>query len=568
MDFKKLLLFAVLIFSGMSLWTAWQQEHAPKPQAPQQQTQSTPPAATNTSKSSESNIVPTISSTKTGPHEATRAVSKSATGKLIHVKTDVFDVAISLNGGDVIKTTLLQYNEKIKGQDKVVLLNNNPQERYVAQSGLISVNDKHEDNHIVYTAAKSTYQLNKGQKELRVVLTGKTVDGLTVKKLFIFKPNSYLIEVDNHIINDTAKTWNGFFYTQLTRHSLPAEKKGLFHFTSYTGAGYSSQEKTFKKLSFSDMAEDSLSLSVKGGWVSMMQHYFISAWIPSQNIETTFYSKVTNVSDGQLYTIGAYGPKLTVHPGHSIDVSAVKLYAGPAVNSRLKAAAPYLNQTIGYGWLYPISGLIFWLMEIIYRFVGNWGWSIILVTLLIKVLFYKLSAKSYRSMAKTRKLQPKITALKERLGDDKQAFHKEMMALYKRENASPMGGCLPMLIQIPVFIGLYYVLLQSVELRHAPFIFWIHDLSAKDPYYILPILMGASMLLQTKLSPSSPDPTQAKIMMFLPVVFTIFFLNFPSGLVLYWVVNTLSSVAQQYYIMRKFEKEGDKKAKSKGRKKK
>ena len=294
------------------------------------------------------------------------------------------------------------------------------------------------------------------------------------------------------------------------------------------------------------MAEDNLSLNTKGGWVVMQQHYFLSAWVPNEQQINHYY---TSVSPNDVYTIGFLGPQLNVAAGDKL-VTKTKFYAGPQLTDRLHSIAPNLDLTVDYGWLWFISMGIFWLMKKIHLVIGNWGWSIILVTICIKAVFYKLSATSYRSMAKMRKLTPKIQALKQRFGDDKQKMSQETMKLYKKEKVNPFGGCLPILIQIPFFIALYYVLIESVELRQAPFIFWIHDLSIKDPFYVLPLLMGISMLIQQKLSPPPPDPMQAKMMMLLPIVFTVFFLNFPAGLVLYWVCNNTLSILQQWYVMR------------------
>jgi YidC/Oxa1 family membrane protein insertase len=336
----------------------------------------------------------------------------------------------------------------------------------------------------------------------------------------------------------------------MRENTPPNNKQGLSNMATFFGAAISSPEKRFQKISFKEMAQQNLNQTITGGWAAMIQHYFVSAWVPEANTTQQYFSRV--MPDG-LYTIGMIGPKLSIAPGGTYNTSAT-FYAGPSISNQLEKAAPGLQLTIDYGWFWFISSIIFWMMQHIYNLVGNWGWSIVLVTLVIKLMFYHLSAKSYRSMSVLKKLQPRINTLKERYGDDKQKFTQATLELYKKEKVNPMSGCLPILIQIPVFIGLYWVLVESVQLRQAPFILWIHDLSIKDPYYILPLLMGISMFLQQRLSPPPADPTQAKIMMLMPVVFTLLFLNFPAGLMLYWFVNNLLSFLQQWYIMHSIEK--------------
>ena len=300
--------------------------------------------------------------------------------------------------------------------------------------------------------------------------------------------------------------------------------------------------------------------SSQGGWAAMQQHYFLSAWIPEQNQENLFY---THTQGSDLYTVGIRGPDVKVAPGTQ-TITQAKLYVGPELTEQLKQLAPHLDMTVDYGWLWFISDILYWLLAKMYLLMGNWGFAIIAVTVLIKLLFYPLSAASYRSMSKMRALQPKIAMLRERYGDDRQKLTQETMALYRRDKINPFGGCLPILVQIPIFIALYWVLVESVQLRQAPFIFWIHDLSVKDPYFILPILMGITMVIQQRMNPAPPDPTQAKVMMMLPIVFTLLFMNFPAGLVLYWVVNNGLSILQQWYIMRQYS-DGNKASKGKGK---
>ena len=334
---------------------------------------------------------------------------------------------------------------------------------------------------------------------------------------------------------------------------LPGEKPAGSQFLyTYTGGAIYTQENKYEKISFEKMEENALSLEVKGGWVAMLQHYFIGAWVPPTEQTDHFY---TNVLPGQRYVLGAYTPSVNLAAGGS-HIFSSGFVAGPKLQHELEAIAPGLELTVDYGWLTVVAKPIFWLLGKIHGVLGNWGWSIIVLTLIIKLLFYKLSETSYKSMANMRKMTPRIQALKDRYGDDKQRLNQAMMEMYKKEKINPLGGCLPIVVQIPVFIALYWVLLESVELRQAPWIFWIKDLSIKDPFYVLPLIMGISMFIQQKLNPAPPDPMQAKIMMSLPFVFTVFFAFFPSGLVLYWVTNNILSITQQWVITRKIEKAG------------
>jgi YidC/Oxa1 family membrane protein insertase len=335
-----------------------------------------------------------------------------------------------------------------------------------------------------------------------------------------------------------------------TNSPPPTQQSGFMNLATYFGAAISSPEKRFQKISFKDMQNNKLNQTITGGWAAMIQHYFVSAWVPDKTYAMQYF---TNITHDNLYTVGMISPKINVNPNESIHIPA-KFYAGPAIANDLEAAAPGLKLTIDYGWFWFISDLIFWMMQHIYDVIGNWGWAIVIVTIIIKLAFYKLSAKSYRSMSAMKKLQPKLNSLKERFADDKQKFTQATLELYKKEKVNPMSGCLPILIQIPVFIGLYWVLIESVQFRQAPWILWIHDLSVKDPYYVLPVLMGLSMFLQQRLNPPPPDPMQAKVMMFMPVIFTVLFINFPAGLMLYWFVNNTLSFLQQWFIMRSMEK--------------
>ncbi len=542
MDIRRTVLYAALALVGLSLWNIWQIDYPPS--------QVTAPIVEQTNHS----VIPHASNNEqTVPVESSeQALTSEPTNSnnLVHVSTDVLDVAIDLNQGNVVSSALLAYPESVDEKNKpFVLLQNDSAERYVANSNLFIAHDgttQPIDFH--FKSYAHYYELSGGQKELVVVLHGENADGLEVKKEFTFTRGSYLIGV-HYKINNTGDTpWTGYFNTQLVRSSPKEDKSSMFHVGSYTGASYSNVGKTrYQKVSFSDMAKANLNQDVHGGWIAMQQHYFLSAWIPDATSDSKFYTLAANND----YTIGAVSQPLSVKPQEEKTIGS-RLYIGPESTENLKAIAPHLDLTVDYGVLWFVSSLLFSLMRAIYNIIGNWGWSIVLVTVLVKLAFYRLSATSYKSMAGMRKLQPKLQALRERYGDDKAKISQATMELYKQEKVNPLGGCLPIVIQIPVFIALYWVLLESVELRQAPFIFWIKDLASPDPYHVLPLIMGATMLIQQKLNPAPPDPVQARVMMLLPLLFTGLFWNFPSGLVLYWIVNNTLSILQQWYITRKY----------------
>jgi YidC/Oxa1 family membrane protein insertase len=419
---------------------------------------------------------------------------------------------------------------------------------FIAQSGLISQQSA-PDHYALYTAAATEYRLQ--GDELRVPLRWSGPAGITVTKTYIFHRDSYLIDVDYQVENASTAPWTGYQYRQFQR-SLPGEDEKSRFLNTYTGGVIHTPEEKYEKIKFDDMDKHDLNRSVTGGWAAMIQHYFIGAWIPEKGEINQFYSKAPH---GHPYVLGLLSQPKTIAPGASGEFET-RLFVGPKDQQRMEQAAEGLRLTVDYGVLTVLAQPLFWLMKYIHGVVGNWGWAIILLTLLVKLVFYKLSETSYRSMANMRLLQPKLAQLRERYGDDRQRMSQAMMDLYKKEKINPLGGCLPMLVQIPVFIALYWVLLESVELRQAPFVLWIHDLSTKDPYYILPLLMGVTMFAQQKLNPPPPDPIQAKVLMALPFIFTLFFAFFPAGLVLYWVANSVLSILQQWYITRRIEKTG------------
>lgn len=542
LDYIRITLYTLLILIGFFLYQMWEKEHPALPEVTAQTTTSIAP----------DRIVPTTNTQDTAtvskaPVTEAMPISAPVGGKLVSVKTDVFDVVIDTRGGDIVQLNLLDYKETLNSPEPFVLFNDQDKTRYLAESGLLSQSGPDTTaEQALYSVSETSYTLTPGQNELVVKLNWEK-DGVTVVKSFTFVRDSYEIKVAYDIENHSAKAWTGNQYSQLLRANTPPENHGgVVNLTTYFGAAISTPQKPFQKIPFKDMQEKNVNIVSQNGWAAMVQHYFISAWIPPKDASSTYYSRVTN---NGLYTIGALGPQLTVAPGEKAS-TASKLYAGPAIADRLEKAAPHLQLTIDYGWFWFISVIIFWMLQKVHEFVGNWGWSIVIVTIIIKLMFYHLSAKSYRSMSALKKLQPKIEALKERFGDDKQKLTQATMELYRQEKVNPMSGCLPILVQIPVFIALYWVLVESVQLRHAPFILWIHDLSQHDPYYILPVLMGISMFVQQRLNPPPPDPVQAKVMMFMPVIFTVLFANFPAGLMLYWFVNNTLSFLQQWHIMR------------------
>ena len=546
MDIRRVVLYAALALVVYSLWTNWQTEFPPVPQQ----------LDVSEVQSTNGNIIPNLPSNESDDKSSAQIVQVAPTtdpSQSIHVQTDVLDLSIDLQHGDIINAKLIDYPESVEDKDKpFVLLQNTVGERYVANSNIFTVKGKDVENADgIYSSAQQQYKLPAGQQQLVVTLTGKNADGLLISKEFVFDRGSYLIDVRYVLKNETAATWKGYMNTQLLRSSPKEDKSSIFHVGSFTGPSYSNPgTHRYQKVNFKDMTKTNLDVTAQGGWVAMQQHYFLSAWIPLAESKNNFYTRAIHGD----YTIGAVSQPIVLAPSQKEEVSS-QLYLGPEITSILKSIAPGLDLTVDYGWLWFLSSLLFSLMKAIYSVVGNWGWSIVLVTMLIKLAFYRLSATSYKSMAGMRKLQPKLLALRERYGDDKAKISQATMELYKQEKVNPLGGCLPIVIQIPVFIALYWVLLESVELRQAPFIFWIKDLAMADPYHILPVIMGATMLIQQKLNPAPPDPMQAKIMMFLPILFTSLFWNFPAGLVLYWIVNNSLSILQQWYITRKYSED-------------
>ena len=556
MDSQRTLLMIALVFVGLLMYQAWQHDYGPSPETAQN---AIPGTVTGTA-GKQSSDVPQLLTTPAGD-KTPAAVATPATpaapensaevlpsGQRIHVATDVLDVQIDTLGGDLRQVRLPTYPVSITERNvPLTLLTDNAADLFVAQTGLLSQQPA-PDHHAQYTADQKDYKLAPGSNELKVTLHWTSPDGIAVDKVYTFHRNSFAVDLEYVVTNHSKAVWQGRQYRQFQR--LRSEKKTSRFIRTFTGGAIYSQENKYQKLTFDEMANENLSRNIKGGWAAMVQHYFAAAWIPNQGAVNHFYSKALA---GDRFVLGMVSPAITVAPGQSGTLTT-RAYIGPKIQDRLEKIAPGLELTIDYGMLTFLAKPIFWLMTTIHGVVQNWGWSIMLLTLTIKLVFYKLSEASYKSMANMRRLQPKIVAMRERYGDDRQRISAAMMEMYKKEKVNPLGGCLPIMIQIPVFISLYWVLIESVELREAPFILWIHDLTLKDPYYVLPLLMGISMFIQQKLNPPPPDPLQAKILSFLPVVMTAFFALFPAGLVLYWVTNNVLSITQQWYIYRKFGK--------------
>jgi YidC/Oxa1 family membrane protein insertase len=467
----------------------------------------------------------------------------------IEIRTDVLIAEVDPVGGVLSRLEFTEHRDKLDKSRNFVLFQKDAIHTYLAQSGLIG---EGLPNHTTaYSSPATKYELREGSNEVVVHLTAPGSKAVGVTKTLTFHRGSYLIDEKYQIANHSTVETKPFAYFQLVRDGTPAAGDSKM-VPTYTGAAVYTDESKFHKVSFSDIDKGKTDYPKhsKDGWIAMVQHYFLAALLPSDAVPREFYTKSLG---GGLYTAGVIVPAESIAPGASGSIEA-RLYAGPQEQDKLAQLAPGLNLTVDYGWLTVIASPLFWVLSAIQKWTGNWGVSIILLTVIIKLLFFPLSAASYRSMAKMRVMAPKMQKLKEQYGDDRQRLHQAMIEMYKTEKINPLGGCLPIVVQIPVFIALYWVLLASVELRNAPFIWWIKDLSAQDPYYILPVLMGATMIIQTYLNPTPPDPIQAKVMKIMPVAFSVFFFFFPAGLVLYWLVNNILSIAQQWQITRMIER--------------
>ena len=483
----------------------------------------------------------------------TNSITSSDTGSLVTVKTDVLNVVIDLQGGDIVGAALRDYPKTLDDpSDPFVLLERNAQRIYIAQSGLVGPDGIDQKNRAVYQAAQSTYELSDGDSlDVDLLYQGEN-DALAVVKKFRFERGSHSISVTHEVSNLSNRDSEFSPFAQLKRDSSPApsDNNSGMGMRPFLGSALTHTDQRFEKFDFEEMAENPFKADLEGGWIAMLQHYFVSAWVPAATETHRFRTRHT--SNG-FNIIGYTGPAVRLAPGETTAITNV-LYVGPKNQAVLSALAPHLDLVVDYGWLWWIAQPLFWLLTLIQSAVVNWGIAIIILTLLVKLAFFQLSAAGYKSMARMRKVQPRIIAIRDEYANDKAKQSQAMMELYKKEKINPLGGCFPILVQMPVFIALYWVLMESVELRQAPFALWIQDLSIMDPYFVLPILMGASMYYMQKLNPAPPDPMQAKIMQWMPIVFTFFFLWFPAGLVLYWLCNNLLSMAQQYIINQRIEK--------------
>jgi len=567
MDIQRIVIYAGLAVVSYLMILAWNEDYN-KPQ----ETQIAEQQATVSGSGDADNLaLPESQQTMTGdstqssdgefstPEDGAQIRSSAntdvqASDQLITVRTDVYQLTIDRVGGNLIETSLLQYDRSLDSEESLRVLTNTSQRTYIMESGLIGrngVDSRNNEQGAVYSSSASEYVLDESEDSLTVDLSLTTASGVNITKQYEFARDSYEIDVRYLIDNQSSEPWQANMTGKIVRDEAPdPTAQNSLGIRAFLGMVVSSSEDPYKKYDFDDLREQSVNRSVTNGWLAFLQHYFLSAWIPEKSQAAQFQS----TQRGNLHVMGFVYPATQVAPGETGEVSA-RAYVGPKIIERLENVAPNLDRTVDFGWLFFIALPLFIVMDWFFGLVGNWGVAIILLTVLVKAVFFKLSATSYRSMARMRAVAPQLTRLKELYGDDRQRMSQEMMALYKKEKINPLGGCLPILVQMPVFISLYWVLFESVQLRHAPFMLWINDLSVMDPYFILPLLMGASMMLQMSLNPTPPDPMQAKIMKMMPIVFTIFFLWFPAGLVLYWLTNNVLSISQQWYITRKIERE-------------
>jgi YidC/Oxa1 family membrane protein insertase len=552
MDNRRLLLLIIFSFSMVMLWDAWQKYSQPKAVLPA--AVATTPAPAPQPSASLHEPRPTA--------PGTAAATAVETTERVTVKTDLFVAEISKQGGDIVRLEFNAYKDSDNKAKDFALFE--AKHQYVAQSGLIG--ESLPNHRTVFSTDGGNKELSGDARTVELRLEAPASNGIKVAKIYTFTRGSYLINIAHEIENSSEKEIAAHAYYQLQRDTKAPDGESSMVSTFTGPAVYTDQDK-FQKVSFEDIEKGKAKFANKSdnGWIAMVQHYFVAAWIPDPGLAREFYMRKLESSANPVVSAGVIVPAPLAAPGARITFS-VPLYAGPQIQVILdQLAKPTTEGGIGaqglplvvdYGWLTIIAAPIFWCLEAIYKVVGNWGWAIVLLTVGIKLLFFPLSAASYKSMAKMRTVTPRLVAMKERYGDDRQKLNQEMMALYKREKINPLGGCLPIAVQIPVFIALYWALLGAVEIRDAPWILWITDLSAADPYYVMPVIMVVTMLIQTKLNPTPPDPIQAKVMMMMPFIFGAMFFFFPAGLVLYWIVNNILSIAQQWQITRMIESGG------------
>ncbi|VAW51446.1 Inner membrane protein translocase and chaperone YidC, long form [hydrothermal vent metagenome] len=544
---QRVLLYFTLFFIVYMIWAQWQMDYGPQP---------VPVAETGQNQNSDINspsveAIPQAATTEQGGQSVSAAIKEvSNISERITIVTDVLEVEIDSKGGDIRRVLLRDYSVTAeKPEEKLVLLTDASVNYFVAQSGLVSVNEGTAPSHnTIYRFEQSVYRLAEGKDVIEVPLYWENDNGVSVTKVLTFKRNNYVIDV-NYTITAGEQNWNGSDYMQITR-SRPIDENGNAFIHTYTGGVVYNEEIKYEKYDFDDIAEENYNAQLKDGWLAMIQHYFLAAWVPEASKNNLYFSRYNRNKDH--YTLGTRTSSTTIEAGQTGEITS-RFVVGPKLQYELEEIAPGLDLTVDYGILTIFAKPLFWLLNAFHGLFGNWGWAIIFLTITVKAIFYKLSEMSYKSMAKMRKVAPRIQKMKEQFGDDRQAMSKAMMDMYKREKINPMGGCFPILVQMPVFISLYWVLLESVEMRHAPFVLWLTNLTDKDPYFVLPVIMGISMFLQQKLNPAPIDPIQQKVFQIMPFAFTIMFAFFPSGLVLYWVVNNILSIAQQYVITKRIE---------------
>lgn len=548
MDNQRLFLYAGLLFIGLLIWQQWELDYGLAPESTETTSTDRPAAADQPDVGDAREIPdapPPAAIVSEEPPAAPDAAERDSSGE-ITVTTDVLRARIDLKGGGFSRVELLDYPVSLDQPDNpIALLDNSKRHFFIAQSGLQSSSGPAPTHYAVYQAERDSYELPADSDTLVVPLSWEQ-DGVRVSKRLTFTRDSFVVRVEHHLENNSGAPWSGRQYRQLQRKAVSDDETQQFIYT-FIGGVILDEENKYEKIDFEDF-DDEEQRELTNSWVAIIQHYFLAAWVPATEEINTLYTKVLSGSPTR-YIIGMFSPTRTVATGASETFSS-SLFIGPKIQDRLKQLADKLHLAVDYGYLTILAEPLFWLLSKIHEYVGNWGLAIIVVTVLIKLVFYKLSELSYRSMARMRKLQPKLQSLKERFGDDRQKLGQATMDLYRKEKINPLGGCLPMIVQIPVFIALYWVLLESVELRQAPFILWIDDLSVRDPFFVLPLIMGVTMFVQQKLNPTPVDPVQAKVFMMLPFIFTAFFAFFPAGLVLYWACNNVLSIAQQYYITR------------------
>ncbi len=554
MDNVRLFLVMALVFISLLMYEAWQKDYGAKPISPTTTPISTP---LNTGVNS---TLPTPSTTTSTSVPVDGQLTKASSAlpqasiqlfpseNIVKVETDVMQVEINTVGGDLRQKSLIDYPISVEDHTPFRLLNDSLPNVFVAQSGLLPAENA--PSHVaVYQSAQNNYHLANGQDTLAVPLVWTNEQGITVKKVFIFTRGSHAIKVQHIVDNQSEQPWQVRQYAQFQRTEVKQEYSNFVY--TYLGGAVSSPQQMYERVTFKQIHDSEFSkrkeLTWKNGWVGMLQHYFVGAWIPPREQAFTYYTNY--LQEGARYILGFYSDTqvIAAKQQHTFELT---LYAGPKIQDNLAKLATGLDLTVDYGWLWFIAQPIFWLLSFCHTIFSSWGMAIIMVTLLIKLAFFKLSATSYKSMAQMRKMQPRLQALKERYADDSAKLNQAMMDLYREEKINPLSGCLPIFVQIPVFIALYWVLLESVELRLSSFL-WLQDLSRPDPFFILPLIMGATMLIQHHLNPTPVDPIQEKMMLMLPIVFTVFFAFFPSGLVLYWVINNALSIAQQWVITKK-----------------